>query len=435
MAETSAKMVSPSKIGMFIFLLGVNLYYIMAFVYPLSEKNEVIGSFRYYFGFYSLILLGMFVLALPILRKSITFKVELWFIGLACVIVDMTAISILESRSLDTIIVKMFPYVTLGCAMVIARYNNLWRFINKFIVLHAYIGIIYFVIIMYLNGLSYSIVIDILELNAVPASLYSTIYVLMTFAYQNKIGRLAGVLGLGVQVLYLILVARKFILFIIPVEVLLLSIILIKTGLLKEIGFKIVAGVILCFIILLSLEPFIIRGEKIDLIKQSFQTGYGILINRWGDKGSSDQTIVRSDRWEELRVVSSQMTPIEWIIGKGADAHWKDVTFIYRGQSVRPNVHFSYMDFIFRGGIVLLAIMLVPLSWAYRVFKVSTDPLTLGAAGFALVGYLNMLSFNMANMGLSWLLLSLCIGRCFWATHDPARQIQKGSRESRQGRR
>jgi hypothetical protein len=152
-------------------------------------------------------------------------------------------------------------------------------------------------------------------------------------------------------------------------------------------------------------------------MEQSFQTGYTGLTRRWMAEGSVEKTITENDRWDEIKVVASQMSPLDWLIGKGADAQWRDVTFIYGGGE-RPVVHFSYMDFIFRGGIGLLIIMLFPLIWAYRAFRRSRDPLTLGAAASVLVVYLSMASANQIDMNLNWLLIALCMGRCFWATQN-----------------
>jgi hypothetical protein len=149
----------------------------------------------------------------------------------------------------------------------------------------------------------------------------------------------------------------------------------------------------------------------------------------------SDKTIMagamswqKERRWVELtKEVLPQITPSEWLIGRGVAFDYDYLTTNI--NSYRTMVHITFGHLVMQGGLpLLLMILLGPVLAGLKSFKQKRDMVTLATAAI-LIHFLLMfmVKANPANK-LWFVLVCLCTGHCFYKNEMHSRLRRKNKR-------
>ena len=160
---------------------------------------------------------------------------------------------------------------------------------------------------------------------------------------------------------------------------------------------------------------FLVSGYALK--NYSLSAGLEALETRWqGDVGVTD-TVIENERYDEASIVLEQMSHLDWVLGRGIGATWRD-SRIYDGE-VRIMVHLGYLDYTFVGGLGLCWLCCVfPLVCAVRGWRRAYG-IKYVAVAYILIHAIELLAYGIPEFSPGWLVTCVCLGAVFDAAPRP----------------
>ncbi len=415
--------------GLWLFLLGLNAYFILPFLFHTRLGSANPGTQRYYYVSYICLVLGGLLEGktfLANLKRYRKYAIWVWFFLSATI--WMTIRSVAQSESVVRIIWNAAAYFGFIIFVMAGQNSNLWSKLNKVFIVHTLIGSAYIIWVLLTSGVynrigvlslsSYSLLFNASDV--IPVPLYAGPILMYSYTFQPRLGKLAAIFGYLASLLVYLFYQSRVGIGVAIIEILILAVILWRSRKISRINLRrTIFGLLSVLLVVFIAYNFSMKSSSLGnrlfqaklLLYQRFSSGVGM------DTTSSES------RWLEARIVSGNFTWDEWLGGRGVAATWSDPQ-LFRGQ-LRTMVHIGYINFILNGGILLLLLMLVPFVWGMRALLKSSDWLTLAASGFVIQYYATIVVYGFPQESLVWMLFALAVGRCAIFVMQPAKVIQQ----------
>jgi hypothetical protein len=407
--------------GFGIFFFGFNLLYFLPIVFPHAlDLSPSLGTLRYFFLAYALILLGAI---LDSLRQAKTFwqiKPVWTFLAFASVFI-MTSRGIMDGEPIASLLQKVF---TFSCLLLLpnlgmSQANRRWLWGT--LIFHGIFGGLFSLYIYFIKGINTQT-----ELNSAPEwsflwqGNYAASFLFLCLpVFSGLKGRLSAGISFIADNLKALFLLNRLAWFLVPFQFILLFFInsrkrqtdKSKRSLTR---LKILNG-LLIFLIMFGIVAFAVAGV-FDEFFPIFNTAVTGTIRRLLQYGSVEETIAQNGRWIEAQTAFQSMSGIDWIVGKGLGAQWSS-SDLYQGAA-RQFVHISWASYIFLGGILFLMVMVTPLFWVIRVLLGSPGKVfSLACASYLIVMYIRASSYDIAVANPEWLLFCIVLGMTAASNH------------------
>jgi hypothetical protein len=401
--------------GRFLFLVGLNAFFLLPFLFPTDIYSSVVNTWRYYVASYLCILVGA-VLEIGRLRLSIQPAFKTWITLFAAILGWMTARSLIVGEPLQIVFWNGMIYLSLVVMAVLGQSDTTWKTLNNLFIAHTLIGGIY--TLQTLSGSEMIQRIDLMTMSGfnilagsgsnIPASLYAVPFLLYTFPVQPKLGKLAAVLGYVATLTYFIFWQSRIGSVLVIVQLLILTPILWRRR--RFALFRLSDG-IRAMLILGFIFVILVTGASLgEGLGDRLGYAGSLLSDRWMLGGSVLGTMQDDYRVYEASVFIQQPSWDEWLAGRGVAATWQDAR-LYEG-AVRSMVHIGYLHYILNGGILLLALMLAPLAFGVRALLKARDIPTMASGGLWIQYSAILLGYGFPSASLTWVLMGLAFGKC-----------------------
>jgi hypothetical protein len=412
------------------FLGAFNIYYLLPFLFAAEKATYVLGSYKYYYGTYILTLLTALGSGALASRGRVGGRrLRSWQIAYACALVFMIGNALFRGENPDNIFTYGLIYFTISAVSSLGSERGSWRMLTRILEIHALFGCLFVVWHFFVEGIvSRNLIYLTSGFNVLLTALYPGTFLFVTLPGQSWFRKATGIVTFILQTLQGYFQWLKFTSVLWPIHVLFLGLVQWRrkrptTLPSRPIWVGAFLGGISLMVVVWIAATEISDGHKSSdsALLDPIVRGVEGTNKRWQEGGTALETTSDDLRWLEVRWVVSKMEWYEWLTGCGMGATWLSPN-LYRGVE-RPMIHFSYMDFVFRGGVGFLILMLVPLWNAFIVLKRSRDTLSLGCAATVIIGYITMASYNISNMTSGWILFALCIGHIM--TENPPGTLKR----------
>lgn len=415
-----AELRRPS-IGMLIFLLGVNLLYFVPFLFPYKTLEGMrLGTMRYLFLSWFLICLGAMLETWDggwwIFRRR-----PLWSGLLTSLIGMLIVLGLLNRADIGVLLEAVVPFIWLLLIPGVAVRTRNWPWLWVTMIFNGIFGagfLLYAFFILKVN--SRSAIIDTEQSSLIYFCNYMAIMVfLMLPVLRGMTLRTWALILYAFFLITNLFVANRLNWLLVPVH--LAAVLYIATrihGVGTLVKKSLARGLIAVLLILGILS---LTGESVVLRKVSpaFSTAYDALVDRMLEKGSIGRTVSKNERWIEIQAVLRTMSDLDWVVGRGVGATWRDRNFA-SGRD-RLMVHNTWLNAVYWGGVFLLLLIVCPLVWAVRTILFTHWPAALCCACYLLILYLAFPGFLHTAPNLRWVLACLMVGICSYHSLLPHR--------------
>jgi hypothetical protein len=402
-------------VGKWLFLVGLNAFFILPFLFPTDIYTPVLRTWRYYVAAYLCIVMGA-GWEFRRLRLAMQPIFKTWIAVYAGIVGWMVTQSLIVGEPILEIFWNGLVYLSLIVMALLGQSGTLWKTLNRVFIIHTLAGSIYILQKILLNDITQrEELMSMTGFNVIstgssviPAALYALPFLIFTFPKQPKLGKLATGLGYLALAFYFIFWQSR-IGSILLIILLLISLFILWRGQRLRIfrSSRVMRLIIVTGLILVVLANLTNLGAGLGY--RSIR-GLSLLTDRWTMGGNILGTTEQDARVLEADVFIHQLRWNEWIAGRGVVAKWQDPR-VYEG-AVRNMLHIGYLHYLLTGGILLLILMLFPFAWGLRALLKSKSLITM-AAGAIWIEYSIMLSiYGFPSASLTWLLLGLALGRC-----------------------
>jgi hypothetical protein len=409
-----------------LFLIGFNVQFLVPLLLPMARGGEFSDTLRYYLvGFTVMFLAGGLALMGFGRMRTAQRSYSYWGGALLFVLLLAAAHSLIKGHSIYYDFRHFVAYLCLLVLPALGYNRKCWPILNKFIILHTFVGSAY--IIFVLSTRNIALRTELYEVggyNVIASSLYAIQYIIITYPIQTRLGKTSALVGTAAWLLYSLFLNHRITFILFPLDLLLLLVIMKRLNMIKQALFRsLIIGIFILVPLLLGMSQAY-RAISQSELAQRLSIGVAKTQEKFTQAGDLSSTFVKNVRWTEIRIAAGQMGITHWLMGKGLAATWQHPQ-LYDGMPRRV-VHFSYMNYLFHGGIPLLILLLVPLIWIIRAFFGGKDPFVICCAAYLLTQYLTMASYSIVQWTLGWALFCLCIGVCLkQADGTPSEEIQR----------
>jgi len=400
-----SKLRRPSN-GLIIFLIGMNMQYILPLLIPNSRvEGAALGTYRYIFIFKLLIIIGAYIET----KKTKFLLLRKYPYWTALGIFSLVIMTYLLYRQGNTVLqiyeaLHPFVWVFLVPSFMIASRNMYWLIIT--FMLHATISIVYMLnIVFFQELLSRNALLNVEQFTFFISCGYMSIFILFLLP------KLSGILFPSIAIMMYIVLsfvlylsAFRYAILLIPVQLLLLVIFAYRTGLsgkLMRISFKLLFIIFVLTVVVSTLFIMDINSEA--------QYYIDIAANNFNDRMKKNlfSTIIENERVDEIKGALTLMSLESWVLGKGPYSNE-----IAHGMILYGAIHNSYINLFLWGGILLFLFIMNPLLWVLKALLYNKNIITLASAGYIFICYLRFPAAIVYSSNLEWLLFCLLIGRC-----------------------
>ena len=402
-------------IGLLLFLVGLNVYFALPFLFPTDIDSSVLKTWRYYVLAYLCIMIGA---GLEFRRAHLSLQpaFKTWaaiFIGS---LGFMAARSLIVGETLLSIFWNLVVYLSLVLMALLGQSGTFWKTLNRVFILHTLVGSIYVLQKLVVGDIVQRA--DLMKMegfniiasggSVIPAALYAVPFLVFTFSIQPKLGKLTAVIGYVATVLIIIFWQGRLGSILLVVQFLILMYLLWRgVRLHLFVLHRVVRPIIVTASIMIILISLANLGEGLG-----FRSRYGIslLVDRWNMGGSVFRTTEEDFRLYEGGVLIQQLSWDEWIVGRGIAATWQDPR-VFNGE-VRNMVHIGYLHYVLVGGLMLLILMLFPFAWGLRALLNSRDVIKMAAGAIWVQYSIMLLGYGFPTASMTWLVMGLALGKC-----------------------
>jgi hypothetical protein len=165
----------------------------------------------------------------------------------------------------------------------------------------------------------------------------------------------------------------------------------------------------------------LVNPHTFSVIHEIVTTAYEELGSRMTQFGSTNEMLMKNERWAEIDGVVSCMSSMDWVFGKGLAGVWSSPD-VFRGQE-RDMVHNTWLNCFFWGGAGLFLVVAWPILWSLRVIFFSKSTAAMCCAAYMLLIYWKFPFYDISKITPSWILFSLMIGACRWESATMSRPV------------
>jgi hypothetical protein len=403
------------RIGLFLFVVGLNVYFALPFLFPTDIYSSVLKTWRYYVVAYLFIMIGA---GLEFRRAHLSLQpaFKTWVAIIVGSLAFMAARSLIVGEALLYIFWNLAIYLSLILMALLGQSGTIWKTLNRIFIIHTLVGSIYV-----LQKLLVGDIIrreDLMRMEGfniissggwvIPAALYAVPFLIFTFPIQHKLGKLTAAIGYIATALIIIFWQGRLGSILLVVQFLILLLLLWRGMRLRILILsRVIRPIIVTGSIILILFSLANLGESLGF---RFSQGISLLIDRWYMGGSLLRTTEEDSRIYEARVFIQQLSWDEWIAGRGLAATWQDPR-VFNGE-VRNMVHVGYLHYILIGGLMLLILMLFPFAWGLRALLNSKDFIKMAAGALWVQYSIMLLGYGFPTASMTWVVMGLALGKC-----------------------
>jgi hypothetical protein len=397
------------------FLLGLNVFFVLPFLFPTDINSAVLNTWRYYVAAYLCIVIGAGY-EFRRLRLSLQPALKTWIAVFMGALGWMVARSLIAGEPVIYIFWNGLVYLSLIVMALLGQSGTIWKTLNSLFIVHSLVGSIYILPKLLFGDIvrreslfsmeGFNIVSS--GSSVIPAALYAVPFLIFSFSKQPKLGKIAAVIGyIAISLLFLFWQSRLGTIFMVVQALILMA--LLWRGIHSRIfrlGRVMRPIIISGFILVLLVNLANLSGDWGD--RMSY--GVSLLSDRWMMEGSIIRTTEYDARIDEATIVLQQLSWDEWLAGRGVAATWQDPR-IYGGE-IRSMVHIGYLHYILIGGVLLFILMLFPFAWGLRALFKSSDIWTMAAGALWIQYSIMLVGYGFPSASMTWLLLGLALGKC-----------------------
>ena len=373
------------------------------------------GTFRYNIVAYGLILVGAFISFIN--NNGGTFwkqsRYRTWIISYLFLLAIMVARSVLEGADFVRVIWDTTFYLTV-VVMFIGQQDSLWPHLNHWIVIITTLAVLYSVYCIVTfnlpSGESYferSIINDT-AFSVLPELLIGVPFLLFTYGNQSGWGKFIAIFGCLILAFIGILTQGRDLTLRGILPFILASFIGLRTGQVQNAIRRVSIKPIMLMLVLGSIVALTLNDQWVSHI--GLEQSWEALVARSTTQDTVLSTTLSDYRFTEAQIVAQWMSWDQWLFGTGVSGTWSEPN-AYGGES-RNMVHIGYMQFIFKGGILLLLLfLLIPIGIGWKAFFRSHDTWTLAAGAMVVYESVNWLNHGYVQPSMGWVLLFLYAGR------------------------
>lgn len=407
-----ANLKKPS-LGLVLFLLGFNGMYFLPLIFPQSRYDPAqLGTFRYLFLSLVLVTTGA-ALEMRTSNWWLLRHKPFWTLVVVAAIGWMTAQSVIEGESLESVVYTSFPFYWLILIPAVGLRAQNWAWMWLTFLAQAPIGVTFSLWAFFVEEAVTRMEINYLEgQNFLAVCLYMGVFLFLFLpALRGRILVSVAVGLFGFQILQAFFNSSRLPLLLLPVEVL---IVLFVYARLYGTNAALVRIATLFVPIVLALGVFLTMGgaDWADLFGKS----YDALMGRMLEKGTVTDTILENERWYESQSVIATMDTTDWLSGQGLSARWSASGFA--GGDERRMVHNTFLNAFYWGGLLLFLAITLPALGVFRVFLRSHSAVGLACAAYLILIYIKFPAYVITTATHEWILFCLALGVCIWQEHQ-----------------
>lgn len=336
---------------------------------------------------------------------------KFWIVTLLCYTTTLafrggSAIDI-SQVSLLKLLLEWSPFllfVTIFCGM----HQDCWQYLEKTFVIHTIFGVgIFFWGTAHLTAVSR---FAFWENGTITGlwSLYASPFLFLNWNNQSKIANFIGLIGfLALLIGGILTETRTYILNRGLVWLTLAIWIWFRNN--KSNRLKLFVPTQFIFLLYITVS-LVIFYSLLVMIFNFNNIGF-IQAQKFWDRLTNETTIADESRFREATLVIEQMNYNDWLIGRAFGSSW-DGGILYLGAK-RNVVHFGYLHLVFKGGVPLLALILLgPLATGFRTIFSSRNTIQLVTASVLVQYSFELITLGAPEAKLWFLLICLSMGTC-----------------------
>jgi hypothetical protein len=389
-------------------IAGLNIVYFVNFLFPYSIIiGDAPDTYRYrLFGFGLMVIGGLLriwqreaaILKLP--------KYRAWFAAYMAVIAIMCVRSLLAGVTPIRILGDAMTYLLFFVAFL-GQGDRDWKLLRWTFVLHGLVGVLYTGWALSRISVTWRLEFVLSPLYPAYQYLYAWPILILSYPMLPRLGKLVALLS-PVAILTIAIFGQYRGLFTYE----LIGYLLLAVFAWRRSGTIEVPAKRILFVWVSLIATVLFLGLATPWGESSgFQASFEQLLRRQTQYGSPIETFASDYRWYEANLLIHDLSPDEWVIGRGISASWQ--FWDAYGGEIRNMAHLGYLHLIFKGGLVFLLLWLIfPLAQGWKALLGSRDLVTLAAAGFTAFYTFELITGGILNASPYAVVLYLSAGQC-----------------------
>lgn len=404
------------KLTHYLVIFALHYIFFVSLFTQAGLGSRLEGVFRYALpGYLLLVIAGLLAL------KSIPNynKYRVWFMLLVSMLIIMSLKAFLADIETWRIACGLIPYLMFSLIFV-GSDERIWPQLNKVFIVHTIIAaLIVFADMNRIEGVDRNLYyLDGSNLFLGKQLLYGFPFLLLTWKKQHLLGKIAAMMGISAYTLIAVIGQYRGMFISIAFYIFVSYVICVLWH--GRIRHKLLQIVYICALIIMIIGiGLLLSSDSLGLLPENISTtitsSFTEMLHR------SDKTITtgvmswqKEGRWVELtKEVLPQITPTEWMIGRGVAFDYEYLTTNI--NSHRTMVHITFGHLVMQGGLLLLlTILLGPILAGLKSYKRKRDMVTLATATILIHFLLMFMVCANPKNNLTFVLICLCTGHCFY---------------------
>jgi hypothetical protein len=408
---------APS-IGLVLFAIGLTLMFILPILFPTFtfESKSYMAKSTYAAACLLLAASG----ACEMLRGGMwSVRHQVGWVLLTCLVIFYLFVrGIIEGTDLYLVVRNAGTFIVFLTLPAIAVHRDNWPWLFLLFIVHSVFAMPAFYYLLITHQLtSRDVSLSSESRGFVDNCLYTAaLLFLMLPVLQNRGLRLLAILLFATGLLDALLAGKRGPFLHSAVMVCILVFIMLRTHGIHHYLTRVFPKAVMIYGFLLIVGVLgistIINPRTFSNVREVVTSAYQDMEVRMTQFGSTNEMIMKNERWIEIDAVVASMSTMDWISGKGLAGIWSSSDFA-KGEE-RNMVHNTWLLCFFWGGVGLFLVVLWPLIWALRVILFSKSTAAMCCAGFVLLTYWKFPFYDISKITLGWIVFCVMIGVCRW---------------------